>query len=123
MKTKYEIISSLLPDLVAYTDKQIAKYLIKNYPMFKETRLESLRRYICSIRHDLDIHKDTSEAEKLFEDIKIYLEKYKGDSVISIATRLQLNHKSYTANTIKTYLNDYAHWGKSKVKKSEQTIQ
>ena len=58
-----KLSNSLLPDLVAYTDKQIAKYLIKKLSMFKETRLESLRRYICSIRHDLDIHKDTSKQK------------------------------------------------------------
>lgn len=106
---KYFIALNVLRDNANKTDIDIARILIGDYSEFKEKRLETLRRYVCILRteNNLKVNKST---DKLYKDIDNYLKKYSNDSFVSIANKLQIKHRQYTAGTLENYIKQYAGW-------------
>ena len=92
-------------------DKEIALSLKKKYPkVFQTVRLDTLRRRIGIIREENDLNRQVSKRKLLDNDIKLYLNKYKDNSDISIAKRLQLIYPNYKLGSILAYVHYQRHW-------------
>jgi hypothetical protein len=92
-------------------DKEIALSLKKKYPkVFQTVRLDSLRRRIGTIREENDLKRQVSKRNLLDNDIKLYLNKYKDNSDISIAKKLHLKYPNYKLRSILAYVHYKKHW-------------
>ena len=93
------------------TDKEIAFSLKKKYPkIFQTVRLDSLRRRIGIIREENDLNRQVSKRNLLDNDIKLYLNKYKDNSDISIAKKLHMKYPNYKLRSILAYVHYQRHW-------------
>jgi hypothetical protein len=61
--TKEEILLQALKDNVEALDSEIAKLVKQNYEEFKNTKLDTIRRKINSLRKDYDLERPSEEIE------------------------------------------------------------
>jgi len=93
------------------TDKEIAFILKKKYPkIFQSARLDSLRRRIGTLREENNLNKKKSYREDFLNDIKEYLIKYNGSSLISISKKLHLKYPFLKLRTIETNVHYKNQW-------------
>lgn len=109
----YSIVLTEVKNNPDCTDRSIALLLKEKYETFKEKRIDSLRRYVNIIRSNEGLTK-TKDYKPLNDDLKIYIEKYKGDSIVSVSKKLQLKYPEYTTGTLRNYLKDYANWNETR---------